>query len=965
MPVRGGVANRSRHAAVAWLVALLSVPAVTIAEPPVGRPAVERFAPTLEVYPANYAVAQDPVGWIYVGNADGLMSFDGSRWRLHEVPGEGFVRSLAHDGVDRLYVGGYDTFGYFETPIDADSGFIDLTVRFGLDDPDFADIWHVEVAPEGVFFVALDEVFRFDPEQGETGRWQHDGRFGALGRVHGTLYLQYRGEGLRAWRDGDFVDIGIDPIEAQLYDLLPLPDGAMLATARDGRWRVVRDRRVSDFPVPDALPPSSQVASVATIGDPGDLIVLGTVDGRALFFDPISGEVESLKLANEWIVDVEPSPQGGLIAQSDLETMYVRWPAEWTAWNHDHGLLGSVNEVLRWGGDWLAVTNSGVFAAAVDAAVEFRLLPWTDFEAWDFHALEDGTGLLADSYALRHVDRDGVLQSLPAIQYPRGIVASPYDEETFFVGTEQGLHVVRRGAGGFAALPDPTDGAFGGVYSMVETAPRRLVIGTLEHGVHRLELDEQYAVRSVTRIDDGIEYPGPASVDVVRLGGVLHALTETSAWRWNGSAFEPADIDGLDDIWSAERMLTLVESPDGELWAWDHDAVWRREAAGEWREMEVGPLLRGAINGVHFDDRGRALIGASASVAIRETNEPARSGRVFDPMISEIRLTDAEGRARRLEPAQRHELPAGAMSIRFDYSMPGLGGRRDIRYRARLEGYEPRFSDWETTTRYTYINLEPGSYRFLAEARGPGGSVRAAVPFEFEIVPPWYRAAWVQNLRWPVMATVLALLIWALMRARVWRLETERARLAEQVTARTRELERANHELKRMAEVDELTGIANRRSFDRYLRSCLQQRGDRALAVALIDLDRFKPYNDVHGHLAGDRILRSVASCLVEAFEFDGARVARFGGDEFAAVLPGIDAERARRSAEAARRRCADRCEQVEMSIGIAAVAGPAEVKAVDMVEAADHELYRIKRGGRNAVRARQIGPGPAQQSET
>ncbi len=913
---------------------------------------MQRFEPDLDVYPWNFAVEQGPSGWVYVGNAEGLLSFDGTRWRLHPVPGDGVVRTLANDGQGRLYVGGYDAFGYFETPITADAEFVDLTSRFGLESPDFSEIWQVEVTPEGVFFVALNDVFRFDPERGETRHWHHPGRFGPLGRIDDRVYLQYRGEGLRVLADDEFVADGIESIGGQLYRMLPLPDGGVLATARDGRWRVLRDRRVMEYEMPEAMPASNQIAGAEVLAS--GLLVFGTVDGRVLFFDPVSMHLESVQLANEWIVDVAPSAEGGIIAQTDFETLYVRWPAEWTGWSADHGLLGNVNEVLFWQDRWIVVSNSGVFASAPDRGLAFRDLPWTDFEAWDFQPLGDGTGLLADSYGIRHVDADGALKSLAGIQYPRLIEASRRHAGIYFVGTEDGLAIVRYRDGRFDSVQAPTLTDSGGVFSILETGPREIVVGTLEQGVQRVDLDAGFGVLSATRIDAGVEYADIASVDVVELGGVLHALTASAAWRWNGASFEPAAIPGLDAIWTDERVLMLTEDPSGGLWAWDFDSVWRQSADGVWQEQNVGALLRGAITAIDFDAAGRALIGASASVAIFESVAPALATRSFAPGLNEVRLTGPDGKGRALNPSVRHELPAQPMALRFDYSLPGLSDREEIEYRARLEGYEPRFTDWEKTTRYTYIDLEPGSYRFLVEARARDGGVRAVSPFEFDVVPPWYRSSWFVGLRWPATVLALALLIWVYLRARVSRLESERRRLARQVAERTRELESVNRELKRMAEVDELTGIANRRSLDRYLREALSKRsdGETALAVALIDLDRFKPYNDEHGHLAGDRILEQVARCLVDCFDVEGALVARFGGDEFGVVLPGVEAAEARSLAEVARTHCARQCEPVEMSIGIAAVEDATPVTAAEMIEAADHQLYRIKRSGRNAVRA-------------
>ncbi|HET98010.1 MAG TPA: diguanylate cyclase [Desulfurivibrio alkaliphilus] len=130
-------------------------------------------------------------------------------------------------------------------------------------------------------------------------------------------------------------------------------------------------------------------------------------------------------------------------------------------------------------------------------------------------------------------------------------------------------------------------------------------------------------------------------------------------------------------------------------------------------------------------------------------------------------------------------------------------------------------------------------------------------------------------------------------------------RLKEEMDRRlalTRELEQANQRLRHMAMVDGLTGIANRRCFDEFLnrewRRC--QRDGWSIAVCLADIDFFKLYNDIYGHLQGDDVLKQVAALFQQVVNRPGDLVARFGGEEFVFVLSGADAEGAGKIAQRA-----------------------------------------------------------------
>lgn len=937
--------------AVAIALAFMVVVAGPVtAAAPIGAPAIQRYANDLEIYPRNFAVTQGPSGVVYVGSAEGVVSFDGTRWRLHEVNDEELVRTLAHDGQRRLYVGGYDGFGYFETPIGPDSEYVDLTASFGIEEADFADIWQLEITSRGVFFLALNTLFWMNPETGETRQWEHAGRFGAMAEIGGEILVQYRGEGMRAWRDREFEPVAdTGELSEQLFNLLALPDGGFLATARDGRWLMFQGGAVSEFAAPEGLPPSSYFTSAVALGN--GLIALGSIDGWLYFLDPVTREFESFRLARDWIADLHPTSEGGLIAQTDHETLYVRWPAKWTAWGVEHGLTGNVMEVVRWRDQWLVISNGGALMSRATMPMRFEPHSWTDFEAWDFQPLDDGTGLFAESYTLKHVNLDGVVQDIGSVQYPRVILPSRFDETLFFIGTEEGLSVVRRGSEGFEPV---LTGAIelAPVFSIVELEPGRLMLGTQGDGVFEARLDASSETAELVDRNEGIEYEDDGYADLVEIGEDVHAVTESSIWRWNGDRFEPARIEGLDEIRRQDEYLEVRQAPNGDLWAFDFGYLYKKDAEHGWEKMEIGPLYRGALSSIDFDESGRVFVGASGGVAILDPTAPELAWSGHDVMLRSVQINDGSGEIRNLVPGIVHSIPAAPFSIRFDYSLPGVNGRSDVRYKARLSGYEPEFTDWEPTSHYTYLNLRPGEYAFEVLARGPSGRVSEIEPFEFRVVPPWYRSPWILNLRWPAVAGLFALLIWLYMRARVWRLEAERRRLAIKVRQRTQALVAANRKLKQMAEIDELTGIANRRSFDQYLRQQIAKchAGNRPLALALIDLDQFKPYNDRHGHLAGDRVLRDVAHCLVEGFGNDDSLVARFGGDEFAAVLPGVDLEGARELAERARRHCADACGEVELSIGIGAVRPGQPVDSVGLLETADHQLYEMKRAGRNGV---------------
>ncbi|MGB6538681.1 MAG: diguanylate cyclase [Xanthobacteraceae bacterium] len=184
--------------------------------------------------------------------------------------------------------------------------------------------------------------------------------------------------------------------------------------------------------------------------------------------------------------------------------------------------------------------------------------------------------------------------------------------------------------------------------------------------------------------------------------------------------------------------------------------------------------------------------------------------------------------------------------------------------------------------------------------------------------------------------------------------------MADKLATREEELRIANEHLEELASLDGLTGLANRRGFDRELERAWRCAIEfhQPLALMMIDIDHFKLYNDRYGHVAGDTCLRAVGETLSLVTLEEAVLVARYGGEEFALLLPGLDLQRAAALAEEARKSIEDllitnaeaSSGYVTISLGVEAIIPDGEGPPSALVEAADQALYAAKRNGRNTV---------------
>lgn len=178
---------------------------------------------------------------------------------------------------------------------------------------------------------------------------------------------------------------------------------------------------------------------------------------------------------------------------------------------------------------------------------------------------------------------------------------------------------------------------------------------------------------------------------------------------------------------------------------------------------------------------------------------------------------------------------------------------------------------------------------------------------------------------------------------------------------RNRQLRDARRQLTGLANVDELTGLGNRR----LVNSVLQQEINRArrsgteLSLIMLDVDHFKDYNDHYGHPAGDAVLQTLAGIMRRASSRAGEVAARYGGEEFLLILPGASSSAAMRTASRLRelieeeaipheRSPVSRC--ITISQGVVTVRSDAEIEPDDLIKLVDRALYNAKGAGRDAI---------------
>jgi len=447
---------------------------------------------------------------------------------------------------------------------------------------------------------------------------------------------------------------------------------------------------------------------------------------------------------------------------------------------------------------------------------------------------------------------------------------------------------------------------------------RELWVGT-RAGVARRDLDEAEA--SWKRLALAATAAGPA--------GTVFSIGQGSGGRiYLGTARGVVRLTPLRDTRDEEFVVERFGVADG-----------LPSATANWRQI--------------VDSKGRVWIATTGGIALLD---PARETS-FEASPAPLVIERAQATRSGLPIAPGATLPAGEHDVLFEFALLTPRRAGAVRYRTQLEGYDAEPSAWVAAYQKTYTNLPARAYVFRVEARDAGGRTSGPVRLAFSVTPSlWLRP-------WAIVLEVLALVgLGALfVRARERALRRRTESLAALVAERTQQLSDANVRLAELSVTDPLTGLANRRALEAHVEGEWRRlaRAGGSLALVMLDVDHFKPYNDSLGHLAGDECLRRVASALRRLAQRPGDLVARYGGEEFACLFVGIEREQTAVHAERLRavieelalpHPASGVAPVVTISLGACWAKPEPGGEWGEVLAAADAALYRAKQGGRNRV---------------
>lgn len=905
----------------------------------------ERGYPLIEVQPESrhgagsqlFSVAQDPAGMLYVGALAGVGVYDGAWWNTIPLPNDSAVFAVAGGNGPEVAVGGIDEFGWVAPDPNGTVVYHSLLEHLPKDRRTLGDIRSICAMDNGFLFAAERAIVLWtggvariiaDPRGRTTAAPPRCFRAGRQTYValDDGLHRLDNDRLVRAGFDGKRVDLVL-PYDATRILAFIRNEGAFLDDA--------------PFAAEATAWLQGKIVTAGCILKDGRIVIGTRQDGIAIL--DRGGAIEQRLDTNAGLPDAVLSGalfdrEGSLwltyygsIARVDLD-------ASMSVIDMRRGVRGAPSGAERHNDRLYITTSHGLFTIDRDGTV--RAVPGIPAPAW--RAVSAGDELLVGSGdGIFLLDRNETLRRVPGTDSLSTYHIAPASTPNrWWVATKRGIGTLQRTPGGWT---------WGGLIAGMPAYPRHVIehegalwVGSVFDGVTRLDLQ----TKRITKFGSGeMDIALVANkIAVTRRGSVLDP-------RPDGTLAPHPLLGHLTGIFEH-----ILEDSRGNVWTnGEPPTVVTRLANGRFANEQRA--LVGVGTKIKELDRDEDVMWLSSGSSLFrfETNRPQSTPPQPRPIIRRTALTDGT--------AVVHPLPYAFGRLHIEFAPASY--RPGIVYQYRLDPADREWSAWRSEPQIDYTNLDPGHYTFRVRSRGPSGTISAETLRSFVVLPPWYRTRFAIAL-WIVLA---ALLVAVIVRLRTTTLRRHAERLRMLVQERTEELQEANAHLERLSLLDDLTGIANRRYFQRALVEDWHSAHEtgQPLALLLLDLDRFKQLNDQYGHPAGDAALVQVARYLSREIRRSGelgARVndlvARIGGEEFAIVLTKTTEDDALRIGDRLRAGIealpivigTDRVVHVTASCGAASIVPQTAEGWNALMRDADRALYEAKADGRNCIRA-------------
>jgi len=761
-----------------------------------GRPYVENITPHQTGYRSkNFTIVQDSRGFVYVGNANGILEYDGRKWTNLPISGNPILYSSQRGEV---FVGAYNQFGFLRYRSFGSASYESLSDSLAFDAGQIKSAYY---SGNEALMATDNEAVLYN---GDLHTLLADSLYVDVFKVGSKKFVFSESKGLFLYKNMklDSLPETKKYIGAKIIDIIPFRhtyavvlDGGIFINGRKGLLPVLHQiSKIASEHGYNVIKPLSNGGYA--LGTKYNGVYIFSSGGRIL--EHINS---SNGLYNNSVNDIFSDSQNNLWLALDNGIARVEYPSPFSYYSESDGLPGTVLDIIRYNDTIYAGTTGGVFKLTRNEAGRTYFTSYDGIKAQcNRFAESEGRLLAATSDGLFSLNGGKLEQHL----YSETDLVYVGKKTDHIYAVKDNMVKVFKFDGDSLKRIVYIKGINSPVSSLAEESATSLWIGTKFEGVYQVtfseEMESTYSLRNFSQNSGLPEISKWVDVYPTQKGPVFS--TYAGLYRYDDK-IDRFYRDHLIDItynYPEKRVKPLVEDASKNLWlAIEKEGVYENRIASAWHvetsnryavvNQPFMPLNDFVCNAIYPDDKLSVWFGGYEGIVCLDFKSLVADSLEEKTFIRSVtingnqQLSEADisyGFNKQIQ----FELTYAQNSVEFEFVSPFFQKRNKMFYQCKLDGFDEDWLELTTHTKKEYTNLPPGSYRFNVRAKNVYGYYTKTETVNFTVSAPFY-VQW-----WAIVAYVVLVLMFILLiiRLRMYSFAKEKYRLEQTITKRTEEL---------------------------------------------------------------------------------------------------------------------------------------------------------------------------------
>ena len=739
--------------------------------------------------PQNWTAIQDSVGRLYVGNRDGMLTFDGARWSKYIIPNMTTVRSLMYDVKSgRIYAGASEEFGYFlPDSMSGNLAYHSLMDLFGNSGPNISEVWRIFSDGRFLFFQSDNHIIIYDGNSLLTA--ESENRISCSAMIGGHLLVGFENGNISELNGTDFTPLpGLESLRGlKIAAILPGKDSIIIATPLNGLFHFMDGKAVRLQTDIDSFIMDNQLFCATNRGSD---YVFGTVTGGAVIKNFLTGMTRYVNkesgLLNNTVLNAAFDKAGNiwLCLDNGLDYAVYNSPVS--------NLIGTANGIgagyasIKYGSTVYFGTNQGLYSTPYpfqNSPRPLALKRELQGQIWDLTPTDNGFFVAGDAGVFFF--SQGKFEKIEGVTGSYTVKPLCSEQALALTASYDGFHMLRPGADASWHNCGLIPGDNGVRGRFCEDSDGILWVGHWLKGIYRMEFDPAHQTfKNVTlfTVDNGL--PSTLNNAVALLSGNAVFFNPDGFYCLDGKSGRMIPHPKLTSTFPGVTPRLLNNNNNSRQFILMEDSVLNIghiSDNGELRyeSIPIKSLSNKLLNGyetVNYINPQEIIVGNQDGFWNIDSKVNTADSWVSAPFINSIYAnsdTLVYRSGLNSEEAIRNlVLPFRLNSLRFEFACPDFSTDESVTFSSRLENYDRTWSNPSVDSSREYTQLAEGKYKLLVRAHNIRTGESAETAFDFEILPPWYRSTTAKAL---YIIIAIALFVGIGFMTRQWKTNAEKA----------------------------------------------------------------------------------------------------------------------------------------------------------------------------------------------